>query len=57
MRVRRFDDIRRAIAEEKHRYTTKCFEGFDKIRLTLGYIGLTAVVGVWVITCWLAQLL
>ena len=44
------------IYEEKHRYTTKCFDDNDKIRITLGYLGLTAVVGVWLIAYGLVQL-
>jgi len=41
-------------ADEKHRYTTKCFTGFDTIELAVEYLDLMFLVGAWAIACRLA---
>lgn len=48
-RVRHADHRRSAITENQHQYTTKCFQWKDGIWLPLGFLGLTAAVGVWIV--------
>jgi hypothetical protein len=55
-RVRHADHGRWAISEDRHQYTTKCFEEDDRLPITLGYLGLTVAVGVWIIANLLARL-
>jgi hypothetical protein len=55
-RVRHADHSRWAITEDKDQYTTKCFQEKDGIWISLGFLGLTVAVGLWIIANLLAQM-